>query len=279
MTMRKHLTYVTVAMILSAPLARAADTTSPVAAQPQASEYTYKTPQLKRAEIDALLAKPEGLLVIDVRRPDELTAIGGLPVYLSVQPNDLEKNLAYIPKDRSIATVSNHAARAGAAGDLLTSHGFKVAGAIGVQNYEAEGGTLTKIVPPEPVVEAAQQPDAEEKYKTPHLKRADVDALLAKPGNLLVIDVRRPDELTKFGGLPVYLSIQPNDLEKNLAYIPKDRIIVTVANHFGRNGAAGDLLTSHGFNVAGAIGAEYYAAEGGTLTKIPPQAPAAAAVR
>jgi rhodanese-related sulfurtransferase len=277
--MRKLLTYVTVAMSLSVPLARAADTASPVAANPQASEYTYKTPRLKRAEIDALLAKPEGLLVIDVRQPDEWTAIGGLPVYLSIQPNDLEKNLAYIPKDRTIVTVSNHAGRAGAAGDLLTSHGFKVVGAIGVQNYEAEGGALTKIVPPEPVAESAQQPEAEEKYKTLHLKRADIEALLAKPENLLVIDVRRPDELTKYGGLPVYLSIQPTDLEKNLAYIPKDRIIVTVANHYGRNGAAGDLLTSHGFHVAGALGIEYYAAEGGTLTKLQPQAPSPAAVR
>ncbi|HTV53851.1 MAG TPA: rhodanese-like domain-containing protein, partial [Terriglobia bacterium] len=90
------------------------------------------------------------LLVIDVRRPDEVTKIGGLPVYLSIQANDLENRLAYIPKDRIIVTVSNHAGRAGAAGDLLTSHGFKVAGAIGVENYKAEGGTLTKIVPPAP---------------------------------------------------------------------------------------------------------------------------------
>ncbi len=152
MTMRKLLTYATMAILLAAPLARAADTAAPApaAAQPPAAEYKYKTPQLKRAEIDALLAKPEGLLVIDVRRPDELTKIGGLPVYLSIQANDVEKNLAYIPKDRSIVTVSNHAGRAGAAADLLASHGFKVAGAIGVENYEEEGGTLTKIVPPAP---------------------------------------------------------------------------------------------------------------------------------
>ena len=282
MTMRKLLTYATMAILLAAPLARAADTAAPApaAAQPPAAEYKYKTPKLKRAEIDALLAKPEGLLVIDVRRPDELTKIGGLPVYLSVQAKDLESSLSYIPKDRSIVTVSNHAGRAGAAADLLASHGFKVAGAIGVENYEEEGGTLTKIAIPAPAAAAAQPPAADEyKYKTTRLKRAEIDALLAKPENLLVIDVRRPDEITKTGGLPVYLSIQANDVEKNLAYIPKDRVIVTVANHFGRNGAAGDLVASHGFKVAGAIAAEYYEAEGGTLTKIVPPAPAAAAVR
>ena len=55
------------------------------------------------------------LLVIDVRRPDEVTAIGGLPVYLSVQLSDLDKYTAWIPKDRKIVTISNHAGRAGRA--------------------------------------------------------------------------------------------------------------------------------------------------------------------
>ncbi|WOJ90849.1 rhodanese-like domain-containing protein [Methylocapsa polymorpha] len=147
--MRKLLTSVAIAMVLASPLAWAADAAAQAAAPPPAAaEYKYKTPQLKRAELDALLAKPEGLLVIDVRRPDELTNIGGLPVYLSIQAKDLENSLAYIPKDRVIVTVSNHAGRAGAAGDLLTSRGFKVAGAVGVQNYENEGGKLTKIAPP-----------------------------------------------------------------------------------------------------------------------------------
>ncbi len=181
MTMRKLLTYATMAILLAAPLARAADTAAPApaAAQPPAAEYKYKTPKLKRAEIDALLAKPEGLLVIDVRRPDELTKIGGLPVYLSVQAKDLESSLTNIPKDRSIVTVSNHAGRAGAAADFLASHGFKVAGAIGVENYEEEGGTLTKIAIPAPAAAAAQPPAADEyKYKTTRLKRAEIDALL-----------------------------------------------------------------------------------------------------
>lgn len=114
------------------------------------SADTAKTPTLTRAQFDQLLAKPEQLLVIDVRRPDEVTAIGGLPVYLSVQLADLEKYAAWIPKDRKIVTVSNHAGRAGRAGDLLTAKGFNVVGRVGVQNYEAEGGKLTKIAPKAP---------------------------------------------------------------------------------------------------------------------------------
>ncbi len=135
-------------LAFAASTAYAAEEAKPAA--PAAQVYKYKTPKLNRAQIDALLAKPGQLVVIDVRRPDELTKIGGLPVYLSIQSKELEKNLDYIPKDRSIVTVSNHAGRAGSTGDLLTSKGFNVVGAIGVQDYEAEGGTLAKIVPPAP---------------------------------------------------------------------------------------------------------------------------------
>jgi rhodanese-related sulfurtransferase len=145
--MRRLPILVTAAMMLTFPIVPViADTP----AQPAAQPWAYKTQQLDRAKIDALLAKPEKLVIIDVRRPDEITAIGGFPVYLSIQIGDIEKSLAYIPKDRTIATVSIRAHRAGAAGDILTSHGFKVAGAIGVKDYEDQGGKLTKIAPPPP---------------------------------------------------------------------------------------------------------------------------------
>jgi len=110
----------------------------------------FKARKLTRAEFDALRANPATLLVLDVRRPDELISIGGFGAFLSVQAAELEKNLAWIPKDRAIVTVSNHAARAGRAADLLTKNGFTVAGAIGAQDYEAEGGTLVKFTPPAP---------------------------------------------------------------------------------------------------------------------------------
>lgn len=128
----------------------AADTSTPATPAAAAHEYTAKSPKLNRSQIDTLLAKPEKLVVIDVRRPDELTNIGGFPAYLNIQAKDLENRLAYIPKDRSVVTVSNHAGRAGAAADLLASKGFKVVGAIGAQDYEAEGGTLVKVSKPQP---------------------------------------------------------------------------------------------------------------------------------
>ena len=122
-----------IALLLAAPSLASADTR-----------------KLTRAEFDALRADPSKLLVLDVRRPDELTSIGGFGVYLSIQAADLEKSLAWIPKDRTIVTVSNHASRAVRAADLLTKNGFTVAGAIGAQDYESEGGTLAKISPPAP---------------------------------------------------------------------------------------------------------------------------------
>jgi rhodanese-related sulfurtransferase len=116
--------------------------------QSAAPKQEPKSKKLTRAEFDQLLAKPSQVLVIDVRRPDELTSNGGFPVYLSIQANDLEKYLTFIPKDRTLITVSNHASRGLRAADLLDSKGFKVAGAIGAQDYESEGGTLLKIAPP-----------------------------------------------------------------------------------------------------------------------------------
>ncbi len=122
--------------------------------------WKYKSPKLSRSQVDALLAKPEQLVIIDVRRPDELTDKGGFPAYLSIQAPDLEKYTAYIPKDRTVVTVSNHAGRAGAAADLLAGKGFKVAGAIGSENYQEEGGTISKIAPPAPKLADAGKPVA-----------------------------------------------------------------------------------------------------------------------
>ncbi len=147
--MKKFLQLLTaVALIATSSLVSAQQAGgAPAAAAPA---YKAKSPKLDKAQVDALLAAPDQLVVIDVRRPDELTKIGGFPVYLSIQAKELEKSTAFIPKDRTLVTVSNHAGRAGAAADLLAGKGFKVAGAIGAQDYEAEGGTLTKIAPPQP---------------------------------------------------------------------------------------------------------------------------------
>jgi len=105
---------------------------------------------LGRADLDGLLAKPDQILIVDVRRPDEISKNGGFGVYLNVQMDDLEKSLSWIPKDRRLVVVSNHAHRGEHAAEMLMKAGFKVAGAAGAQLYESEGGKLTKVVPPPP---------------------------------------------------------------------------------------------------------------------------------
>lgn len=147
------LSTIAVSLLLSATVALAQNSTADAptnnvqkSAQPQA--WKYKAQRLDRAAVDALLAQPQNVLVLDVRRPDELTKYGGFPVYLNVQTQDIEKQLAYIPKDRTILTVSNHAQRAGRVADLLLERGFKVAGATGSEDYAAQGGTVTRWNPP-----------------------------------------------------------------------------------------------------------------------------------
>jgi rhodanese-related sulfurtransferase len=141
-------------LILIAVLAAAtavAQTGGPGAAQGKAAPSKAKV--LNRAEFDELISHPDRVLLLDLRRPDEVSTNGGFPVYLSIQIDELEKHLSEIPKDRTIITVSNHANRASRAADILKSKGFKVAGAVGAQTYESEGGKLSKIEPPKPAAD------------------------------------------------------------------------------------------------------------------------------
>lgn len=124
--------------------------TAAAAATPAAPVYKGRAPKLSREALDKYLATPDKVVLIDLRRPDELIAIGGFPVYLSIQSKELEKSLSFIPRDRDIITISNHAGRAGAGANVLLDKGFKVVGAVGAQDYEAEGGKLVKITAPAP---------------------------------------------------------------------------------------------------------------------------------
>lgn len=131
--------------LLSVPLlAQEAAHTVPSSTPARASSHAK---QLTNSEFDSYLSHPEAVLIVDVRRPDEVSSIGGFPVYLSVQAKDLKAHLNEIPKDRPIITVSNHAARASVAADALEQAGFKVLGAVGADTYQNTGGTLAVKIP------------------------------------------------------------------------------------------------------------------------------------
>ena len=142
-------------LTLAAPLLGAQQPATGAAASSDVREYNSKVKRLNRSDVDALLAKPDKVVFIELRRPDQVTADGSFPVYLAILSKDLEKSLAWIPKDRTIVTVGLHARFAGTAGDLLVSKGYKVAGAVGVEEYIEQGGTITKIAPPPPKTAAA----------------------------------------------------------------------------------------------------------------------------
>ncbi len=121
----------------------------------QVAPPTAITAKLNRQQLDGLLAYPDQVLIVDVRRPDEIASIGGFPAYLSVQAKDIDSGAVFIPRDRTLITVSNHAGRALKAADALLAKGFKVGGAVGAQDYESEGGKLTKNPAPAPKVASA----------------------------------------------------------------------------------------------------------------------------
>ena len=97
---------VTLIVLVSMLAVAGAHAQQPPSARATASAAPSSIRKLSRGEFDALTKDPAKVLVLDVRRPDELTAIGGFPAYLSIQAGDLANELAYIPKDRAIVTGS-----------------------------------------------------------------------------------------------------------------------------------------------------------------------------
>jgi rhodanese-related sulfurtransferase len=146
----KAATVLTAAALIFTTNLAIAQQAAPAAAEP----YKAISAKLNRQQLDGFLTYPDQVLIIDVRRPDEISTIGGFATYLSVQSRDIDSGAVFIPRDRTLITVSNHAGRALRAADALLAKGFKVAGAVGAQDYEAEGGKLVKIAAPAPKVAA-----------------------------------------------------------------------------------------------------------------------------
>lgn len=252
-----------------------------------------KVRELHQAEVDKLLETPEKVLVLDVRPPSEIAAQGAFTVYVNapiagtdVNAAGLEKHLGEIPKDRLIVTVAGTPDKALAAASVLASRGFKVAGGVSAPAYDKEGGKLVKFQPykhwsmnggtPPPGRTATSARDEAKAYKELH--RAEIEALMAAPDKVLILDVRSPGEVAYWGAFPVYLDIQSDEgdaqaggIQKHMAEIPKDRPIVAVSGRANRSGFAAAMLEKNGFKIAGAVGAMTFGEEGGTLIKDAPK--------
>lgn len=85
-------------------------------------------------------------------------------------------------------------------------------------------GAQSQGPPLPPEAQAAMQgPALGEEYR---VKAEDIDKWLAT-GKVVLLDVREPWELEKFGTLEGYLNIPLGQLEKRLHELPKDRAILT----------------------------------------------------
>ena len=86
---------------------------------------------------------------------------------------------------------------------------------------------------------------------------ADIDAMLAK-GDVVVLDVREPNELAETGTVKGAIHIPLGQLESRLGELPKDKVILTACRGGGRASRALTLLESKGFKTAGFCGLANY---------------------
>jgi rhodanese-related sulfurtransferase len=89
------------------------------------------------------------------------------------------------------------------------------------------------------------------------VQAADIDALLAK-GDIVVLDVREPNELEETGTVKGAIHIPLGQLEARLGELPKDKVILTACRSGGRASRALALLEAKGFKTAGFCGLADY---------------------
>ena len=117
-----------------------------------------------------------------------------------------------------------------------------------------------------PAVLRAQAPAPDESKRV----QADaIDALIAK-GDVVVLDVREPNELDETGTVKGAIHIPLGQLESRLGELPKDKVILTACRRGGRASRALALLDAKGFKTAGFCGLEQYKGQ-----RVYPKAPAA----
>jgi rhodanese-related sulfurtransferase len=84
-----------------------------------------------------------------------------------------------------------------------------------------------------------------------------IDAMIAK-GDVVVLDVREPNELEETGTVKGAIHIPLGQLESRLGELPKDKVILTACRRGGRASRALEILEAKGFKTAGFCGLENY---------------------
>jgi rhodanese-related sulfurtransferase len=86
--------------------------------------------------------------------------------------------------------------------------------------------------------------------KVLHLDVRSLDILLLSDPNLLLLDVRTPEELTgPLGKIPQSRNVTMEDLKRNPEQFPRDKTLVLICRSGHRSLEAAGLLASHGYVV------------------------------
>ena len=104
---------------------------------------------------------------------------------------------------------------------------------------------------------APAKPPAPAVDESRRVQPADIDAMIAK-GDVVVLDVREPNELVETGTVKGAIHIPLGQLESRLGELPKDKVILTACRSGGRASRALTLLESKGFKTAGFCGLKDY---------------------
>ena len=79
------------------------------------------------------------------------------------------------------------------------------------------------------LAQAPPRTTADQPARAPEEMRVAADAIdkLLEDGEVVLLDVREPEELEKFGTRPGYINIPVGQLEQRLSELPKDKTILT----------------------------------------------------
>jgi rhodanese-related sulfurtransferase len=126
---------------------------------------------------------------------------------------------------------------------------FAAAALAAPASLDAQAGPTPQAAPATP-----QAPAIDESRR---VQPTDIDAMIAK-GDVVVLDVREPNELTETGTVKGAIHIPLGQLESRLGELPKDKVILTACRSGGRASRALTLLESKGFKTAGFCGLKDY---------------------
>ena len=96
---------------------------------------TKASKKITYEELVKLLEKPQDVLFIDVREPNEIEVTGTLKGALTIPVGQLADRLKEVPKHKPVVAFCRRGGRATRASNLLDEKGYKTLGVFGLEEY------------------------------------------------------------------------------------------------------------------------------------------------